>query len=164
MDLRFVALDHERYMRRALELAWSSPPALFRAIIVDRHSGEVMAEGANDAEGDHPLIHGETDAIDRCFRRHPGIDWTALALYTTAEPCPMCQSAIGWSGVSLVVYGTSTPTLQRLGFDTQEIRAAEVARRTPFSRCEIVAGVLEAECDAVFAAWDDALTSWPPPK
>jgi tRNA(adenine34) deaminase len=149
-------------MRTALELAWTSPAALFRAVIVDRRSGEIVAEGANDAEGDHPLIHGETDAIDRCFRGRPGIDWTALALYTTAEPCSMCQSAIGWCRISLVVYGTSTPTLQRLGFEAPDIRAAEVARRTPFSRCEIVGGILEAECDGLFSAWDDSLTSWPP--
>jgi tRNA(Arg) A34 adenosine deaminase TadA len=159
----FLDLDHVRYMRRALELAWSAPPALYRALIVDRRSGAILAEGANDASTDHPLVHGETDAINRCFRTHPGIDWTALALYSTAEPCAMCQSAAGWAGISLVVYGTAVPTLRRLGFDAQDIRAAEVARRTPFSRCEVIGGVLEAECDELFAAWQPGTVQWPPP-
>ena len=34
-------------------------------------------------------------------------DPSQLVLYTTAEPCPMCQGAISWSGIGTVVSGTS---------------------------------------------------------
>jgi tRNA(adenine34) deaminase len=82
--------------------------------------------------------------------RHPGIDWTGLTLYSTAEPCPTCQSAILWAGISRVVFGTSIRTLQRLGWWQIDIPAEEVMQRTPFRQCELAAGVLEAECDALF--------------
>lgn len=146
-------LDHERYMRRAIERARIAPIALYQSVIVDRLTGEIVAEGANDVTGEHPLIHGETDAIDCCHRAHPGIDWSRLALYTTAEPCAMCQAAIGWAGIGLVVYGASTPFLAGLGYDAIYLRAEEVAERTPFNRCRIVGGVLEAECEALFSEW-----------
>ena len=76
----------------------------------------------------------------------------------------MCQSAIAWAGISLVAYGTSMPTLQRLGFDAPDIRAEEIARRARFAPCQIVGGVLEAHCDKLFEAWDDTLPTWPPPR
>lgn len=147
------ALDHARYMRIALDRTRVEPVALFQSLIVDRVTGEILAGGHNDIVTDHPLVHGETNAIDNCWRAHPGLDWSRLALYTTAEPCPMCQSAIGWAGISLVVYGVSTPFLASLGFHYIDIRAHEVAARTTFNHCEVIGGVLQAECEAVFRAW-----------
>lgn len=158
----FLDLDHERYLRRAVELAWSAPPALYRAVIVDRHTGEILAEGSNDAATDHPLVHGETDAIGKCVSVDPDVDWPSVALYSTAEPCAMCQSAAMWAGISLVVFGTSVSTLRRLGFDAQDIPAAEVAARTPFAECEVIGGVLEDACDELFEVYRDDLPVWPP--
>lgn len=162
-DNAYVAAseDHEQHMRQAVALALTAPAALFRSVIVDRHTGEVLSEGANDAATDHPLVHGETDAIDRCFRSHPGLDWERLALYTTAEPCVMCQAAIGWAGISLVVYGTSTPTLRRMGYEVPDIRAAEIAERG-IRGCAVIGGILETECDALFTAWLRDPETWPP--
>lgn len=149
-------------MRSAVDLALTTPAALFRAVIVDPETDSILADGANDAAHDHPLVHGETAAIDRCFRQHPGIDWSRLVLYTTAEPCPMCQSAIGWAGIGTVVYGTSTRTLMELGWhDIPNIRAQEIASRWPIPSV-VIGGVLERECDAVFRAWCDDPDTWPP--
>jgi tRNA(Arg) A34 adenosine deaminase TadA len=151
-----LALDHERYMRRAIERARVAPIALYQSVIVNRQTGDILAEGANDVTGDHPLIHGETAAIDACYRAHPGIAWSRLALYTTAEPCPMCQAAIGWAGIGLVVYGASTPFLATLGYDVINLRAEDVARHTAFNHCQVIGSVLEAECEALFVEWRDA--------
>jgi tRNA(adenine34) deaminase len=51
----------------------------------------------------------EIVVINRCAADHPSVDWTALDLYTTAEPCAMCQSAVEWAGIPTVYYGTSIP-------------------------------------------------------
>jgi len=161
-ETRSLELDHGLYMRKAIELAWTPPAALFRSIIVGRCTGEILALGANDSTTDHPLVHGETNAIDICFRQHPGVDWTALALYSTAGPCSMCQSAILWAGISLVGCGTSASTLQRLGFEAPDIRAEEIAGRSRMGRCEIVGGVLEVQCDELFEVWDAEPPDWPP--
>jgi tRNA(adenine34) deaminase len=74
-----------------------------------------------------------------------------LALYTTAEPCPMCQAAILWTGIESVFYGTSIRSLQIMGWRQIDISAEEVVRRSPTWRCTITGGILEHECDALFA-------------
>ncbi len=144
-------MDHEYYMRLAIRAARGVPAAPFGAVIVRAATGECVASGANRAS-ENPVYHGEIDAINRCSAAHPGIDWTELALYTTAEPCPMCQSAIAWAGISSVYYGTSIPHLQKAGWNQIDIRALEVARRTPFRHLRVVGGILESECNALFAA------------
>ena len=140
---------HESMMQRAITLARENPDAPFAAILVDIDSGRVVAEGINRGH-ENPTWHGEIDVINRCAARHPEIDWTRLRLYTTAEPCCMCQAAILWAGIREVVFGTSIRTLQRLGWNQIDILADEVTRRAPFACCTLNGGVLEAECDALF--------------
>ncbi|CAA9447878.1 MAG: hypothetical protein AVDCRST_MAG37-2021 [uncultured Rubrobacteraceae bacterium] len=106
-------MDHERYMRRAVEVARGNLDAPFGCVIADRETGEVLAEGLNKAER-NPISHGEIDAIIHLSAARPEVDWTRLVLYTTAEPCPMCSGAILWCGIPRVVFGTSIQTLKRL--------------------------------------------------
>ena len=40
-------LDHELYMRRAIELAGNVPEHPFGTVIVDRDTGKIVAEGWN---------------------------------------------------------------------------------------------------------------------
>jgi len=142
-------LDHARYMRLAIEQATKVPRLPFGAVIVHRDSGKVMARGHNRSAAS-PTFHGEIDAINRLAAKQAGIDWAPLVLYTTAEPCPMCEAAVAWAGIGAVVFGSSIPFLQELGWWQIDIRAEEVARRTPFRRTAILGGVLEAECNRLF--------------
>ena len=141
--------EHERYMKLAIAAAAHNKKAPFGAVIVNRESGEVVAEGWNKSR-ENPVWHGEIDAMNRCAAAHPGIDWKKLALYTTAEPCPMCQSAIVWSGMQLMVFGTSIPTLVKLGWGQIDIRAEEISAKAGFNHCTVIGGVLEKECNALF--------------
>ncbi len=142
--------DHERYMRRAIELAGNVPDLPFGAVIVDRDSGKILAEGWNKSNI-NPTWHGEIDVINQLVLSDPRIDGVNLVFYTTAEPCPMCQGAILWTGIEKVVFGTSIRSLQRLGWRQIDILAEEVTRRSPTWKCTIIGGVLEPECDALFA-------------
>jgi tRNA(Arg) A34 adenosine deaminase TadA len=139
------------HMRRAIALAKQVPRLPFGAVIVQRATGDIVAEGFNRSS-ESPTFHGEIDAINRCAESHPSIDWTGLDLYTTAEPCPMCQSAIEWAGIATVYYGTSIPYLKDRGWWQIDIRAEEIARRTPFRQTTIVGGILEDECNPLFDA------------
>lgn len=141
--------QHEKYMRYAIEAAANNPAAPFGAVIVDRERKEILARGFNRSL-QNPVWHGEIDAINRCVAQHPGIDWKRLALYTTAEPCPMCQSAIIWAGMPLVVYGTSIPFLKQLGWGQIDIRAEQVSQAAAFRSITVIGGVLEEECNALF--------------
>lgn len=142
-------LDHERFMRRALELAERVSELPFGAVLVRGDNGVLVAEGFNRS-AENPTWHGEIDAINRCAREHPGIDWSSLVLYTTAEPCPLCTSAVVWTGIGTLVYGSSIPYLQSLDWWQIDLRAEEVLRRAPFRSCRLIGGVLEAECNALF--------------
>ena len=144
-------LDHERFMRRAIELASNVSHVPFGAVIVDRRSGQIVAEGWNKSSA-NPTWHGEIDAINRLAELQPEFDGNQLVLYTTAEPCPMCQGAILWSGIGTVVYGTSIRFLQSRGWRQIDILAEEVVRRSPSWRCTVIGGVLEKECNALFEA------------
>ena len=136
-------------MRRAIELTANVPYFPFGAVIVERESDEVIAEGWNKSSV-NPTWHGEIDTINRLAELRPKFDGSRLSLYTTAEPCPMCQSAILWSGIETVVYGTSIRSLQRLGWRQIDILAEEVIRRSPAWHCTLIGGVLEQQCDFLF--------------
>ena len=138
-------------MRRAIALTTNVPGLPFGAVIVSRNSGVIVAEGWNKTST-NPTWHGEIDAINQLALSGPGIDGNGLALYTTAEPCPMCQGAILWSGIVTVVFGTSIRFLQKNGWHQIDILAEEVVQRSPSWRCKVIGGVLEQECNALFLA------------
>ena len=142
-------MNPDDYMRLAIAMAQNVPLFPFGAVIVRRTTGEVLAQGYNRSSL-NPTYHGEIDVINRCAADHSPLDWTELDLYATAEPCPMCQSAIEWAGISTVYFGTSIPFLQRHGWRQIDIRAEEVARRTPFRQTTVIGGILEFECNALF--------------
>lgn len=142
-------MSAEDYMRQAIAMAQLAPKVPYGAVLVERATGNVVAKGVN-RHMENPIFHGEIDAINRCAADHPAIDWLGLDLYTTAEPCAMCQSAVAWLGIGRVFYGSSIPFLQRQGLRQIDIRAEEVARRAPFRTIEITGGLLEAECNQLF--------------
>ena len=143
-------MDHEHYMRRAIEIACGNPDAPFGCVIADGETGEILAEGLNDAEK-NPILHGETAAVMNLFQGRPDVvDPSTLVLYTTAEPCPMCSGAILWSGIPSVVLGTRLETLKRLGRPLIELPCEEVSRRASFDGFEVTYDVLEGACDALF--------------
>jgi tRNA(Arg) A34 adenosine deaminase TadA len=143
-----VEPDDEQYMRRAIHLASNNPKAPFAAVLVDQQR-KVIAEGWNRSVH-NPTWHGEMDAINKCAASNPKIDWTKLTLYTTAEPCAMCQGAVAWSGISRVAFGSSIPFLKSLDWWAIDIRAEELSRLAAFHQCTVVGGVLEEECNKLF--------------
>ena len=145
-----VEPDDESHMRRAIRLAANNPKYPFAAVIVDEEK-RVVGEGWNRS-AHNPTWHGEMDAINKCAAAHPGIDWTRLTLYTTAEPCAMCQGAVAWAGIKRVVFGSSIPFLKSLDVWAIDIRAEELARLAAFRKCTVVGGVLEEECNKLFRA------------
>jgi len=143
-----VQPDDERHMQSAIRLAGNNPRHPFGAVLVDQ-KGVVVAGGWNRSV-QNPTWHGEMDAINKCAAAHPKIDWTGLTLYTTAEPCAMCQGAVAWSGIQRVVFGSSIPFLKSLNWWAIDIRAEELSRLAAFRKCSVVGGVLEEDCNKLF--------------
>jgi tRNA(adenine34) deaminase len=145
----FDDLDHEKFMRLAIEQAEKVPTCPFGAVVINIKTKKVVAEGWVKIES-NPIWHGEMTAINNCPDSSSGFDWKEVALYTTGESCPMCQSAIIWTKMPLVVYGSSIPYLQTCDFGQIDIRAQTVVDASRYGKCTIIGGVLESECNKLF--------------
>jgi tRNA(Arg) A34 adenosine deaminase TadA len=146
------------FMRRCIELAVKAQEEgaqPYGALIADPASATVVAEGYNAASR-NPLWHGETAAIQNLSSTGVNVYEVApkLELYTTAEPCAMCMSAISWSGFGAVYYGTSIPFIESQGAPQIDIRAVDVlaSSTTLEHNTTVVGGVLNNETDPLYTA------------
>ncbi len=98
----------EKYMKLAIEAAVQSVKngdyAHGAVVIKD---GEVIATGfeALKSVNDPVNGHAEIDAIRKACQKLDQPYLEGCIMYCTAEPCPMCISAIIWAKLSDVVYG-----------------------------------------------------------
>ena len=101
-------MDHEFYMRNALELAeeaLESGEVPVGCVIVDS-GGSVIGTGRNRREETRrATAHAEIEALD-CACRARG-DWRLedCSMYVTLEPCPMCAGAIINARIGKLIYG-----------------------------------------------------------
>lgn len=139
----------EYYMQIAIDLAKNNPKAPFAALIVDNKTGEILSKGLN-ASKVNPTFHGEMVAINNCVKEHPHVDWSQVTLYTTAEPCSMCQSAVVWAKIPRVVFATSFEYLISHGWNQINIHASEINKRSSFYKGTITGGVLANQTNILF--------------
>ncbi|MEU4119103.1 nucleoside deaminase [Kitasatospora sp. NPDC028055] len=139
---------HEHFMAAAIEEGRRNERYPFGAVIV--RSGRVVARGT--ASADTPTQHGEMVAIDDYGQPYGSPEWGGTALYTTAEPCPMCMSACAWAGIGQVVWATSIEGLRRTGLDQIDLSAVAVAKAAGsfYYPQLLLGGVLAAETDELF--------------
>lgn len=135
--------DHERFMRRAIEL--SALAALeygtggpFGAVVVK--DNKIVAEGMNRVLASHdPTWHGEIEAIRLACITLRSHQLTGCSMYTTSEPCPMCVAASYWAGIEHIYYSTTVEDTAKYGkFDNrflyQELALPAAQRRLPLTR------------------------------
>jgi tRNA(Arg) A34 adenosine deaminase TadA len=150
IDLSAIRVSvHEQAMRLAIAEARGNPAFPFGAVILRATDRHVMATGVNTGAA-NPTLHGEIVAINDYVARHGNGGWDELILYTTAEPCPMCMSAMVWAAMGGVVWGTSVEQLRQFGIRQILIPANAVIGASPFYHGEILGHVLQAETDALF--------------
>jgi diaminohydroxyphosphoribosylaminopyrimidine deaminase/5-amino-6-(5-phosphoribosylamino)uracil reductase len=127
-----VWMEHEAYMRRALDLAergrgLASPNPVVGAVVVSH--GEVLGEGWHDGPG---TPHAEVAALQAAGERARG-----ATLYVSLEPCdhqgrtPPCTRAILGAGVRTVVAAMVDPNPMVNGRGFARLRAEGVEVVTP---------------------------------
>ena len=128
---------HEKFMRRALELAkkgWgaTNPNPLVGAVIVK--DGVIVGEGAHERIGhNHAEINALKDAGEKVKGAH---------MYVTLEPCshygktPPCALALASSGISKVFIAMSDPNPKVNGKGIQILKDAGI---------EVETGIMEKE-------------------
>ncbi|MEU6285749.1 deaminase [Streptomyces sp. NPDC047028] len=135
----------------------SNAPTPFAAALVDIHDGTIVTTASNTVHDGDPTAHAEINALRQAAA--DGHDLTQCLLVTTAECCPMCAAAVGWTHISGVAYGTSIPTLACLGIPQYPLRLREVLT-APVTAAPIEAGLRRAACDQLFTRW--AAATLPP--
>jgi tRNA(adenine34) deaminase len=103
--------DHERFMRRCLDLAVTARDQgntpVGSVIVLD---GAIIGEGAETLPmGSSITGHAEILACQKALDATGRKDLAGAVIYTTAEPCFMCSYAIRQLRIDLVVYGIDTP-------------------------------------------------------
>ena len=102
-------MDHEVYMKKALELAREAVldgEVPVGCVIV--RNGEIVATGRNRREtAKTALGHAEIEAIGAACEKLGGWRLWDCTLYVTLEPCPMCAGAIVNARIPTVVFGAS---------------------------------------------------------
>lgn len=99
-----------------------------RQIIARAHN---LTESLND-----PTAHAEMQAITSATNYLGGKYLTGCTIYVTVEPCPMCASALGWSQISELVYGTGD---EKKGYTT-------ISGKLLHPATKVRNGILEEEC------------------
>ena len=151
-------MDHEKYMRMALELAAQAEgdgDVPVGCVIVKKD--RVIGRGRNRREerGD-ATAHAEVEAIRDACARTGGWRLTDCTLYVTLEPCPMCAGAIINARIPRVVFGAPDPKAGSCGSVT-DLFALPYNHRPA---CE--GGVLEEECAQLLRDFFRALRLAPP--
>ena len=87
----------------------------FGAVIIK--NDKVVASSHNTVLLDNdPTAHAEVNTIRKACKKLNTYDLSDCILYTTSEPCPMCASAIIWSNIKTVYYGTDRKDVANIGF------------------------------------------------
>jgi tRNA(adenine34) deaminase len=135
---------HEKWMRRALAVADSSPSSLDVPVgaVVYAPDGTELAYGHNEREqtGD-PTAHAEILAMRRAAARGPGWRLEGCTLVVTLEPCTMCAGALVLARIATVVFGAWEPKTGAVGSLWDVVRDPRLNHRP-----DVYAGVLEPEC------------------
>jgi tRNA(Arg) A34 adenosine deaminase TadA len=121
--------DHERHMRRAIELARHSAivdrtGSPFGCVIV--RDGQVVGEGVNQVPTTNdPTAHAETVAIRNACAALGTYVLAGCTMYTTGEPCPMCYAAAWWARIDAIYFSSTIRDALEFGaFDDEAIYEA----------------------------------------
>ncbi|KAI1381417.1 cytosine deaminase [Hypoxylon crocopeplum] len=173
LSINRIPFSTRAYWMRQANLALDNPCpfAAFGSVIVNHTGssglGELVCTGHNSGSTTgNPTLHGEMAAISNCSRiltdptgpynlapSAAVAAFAGLTLYTNAESCPMCASAIRWAGFREYVYGTSIDTLIAQGWGQIRIASMEVFRQSfdlP-NPGRLIAEVMTNETDPFFA-------------
>ena len=103
-------MDHEQYMRMALELAREAAAegeVPVGCVIADEN-GNVIGRGRNRREEKaDATAHAEIEAIREAGEALGSWRLDGCTLYVTLEPCPMCAGAIINARVPMLVFGAA---------------------------------------------------------
>ena len=107
------------FMKRAIQLSIDSVKnggGPFGAVIVK--NDKIIAEGSNKVTTTNdPTAHGEIVAIREACKKINNFNLSGFEIYSTAEPCPLCLSAIYWARIDKIYYANTREDARKIDFD-----------------------------------------------
>lgn len=98
-----------KFMKRAVELAADNVRKggqPFGAVLVK--DGEIVAEGVNELHQKYDISgHAEMIAIRKAQHDLKTHDLSGYVMYASGSPCPMCLTAMSFSGITDIYYCAS---------------------------------------------------------
>lgn len=117
-------------------------------------NGALVATGANTVIGNNdPTAHAEVEAIRAAGKALGTFELDGCVLYASCEPCPMCLSAIYWSGIKEVYYSNTSPEAAAIGFDDQLIY--DELKRNREERIVRLIPLPDNTSRSAFSAWEN---------
>ncbi len=135
------------YMQMALEeakKAYQQDEVPIGAVLVDSHTGEVIARAHNLCEQKDCTEHAEILAIQKaCKELNQNRLWD-MDLYVTLEPCIMCAGAISFARIRKLYFGAED---KKSGAVKNGVKFFESP--TCHHKPEVESGIMEAECSSL---------------
>ncbi|HKP70858.1 MAG TPA: nucleoside deaminase [Pyrinomonadaceae bacterium] len=146
--------SHERFMRRAIELAQSGVDdglgGPFGCVVVK--DGEIVGEGCNQVTSTNdPTAHAEVVAVREACRNLGSFQLTGCDVYTSCEPCPMCLGAIYWARPSRIFMAGTREDAAAAGFD-DDLFYSELEKPNDDRELKMES-LLREESQEVFKRW-----------
>lgn len=108
-------------MKEAIEEAYKNKANNYKdggpfGAVVEK-DGKIIARGHNTVISSmDPTAHAEVNAIRNAAKILRTHDLSGCTLYTSAEPCPMCLSAIIWANIKNVYFANTKEDAEEIGF------------------------------------------------
>lgn len=149
------ALDHEQFVRAAIEEAASAqaagnPP--FGAVLVGPTGTVLDRAGNTEGRTGDCTGHAETNLVRVASQEYEPERLAKTTLYASTEPCAMCAGAIFWARIGRVVFGLRAERLYEMKGDAGRqlaLPCEEVLARGNH-QAKVIGPVLEDEAAAVF--------------
>ncbi len=146
--------SHEKFMRRAIELAQQGVDkdlgGPFGCVVV--REGEIIGEGSNQVTSTNdPTAHAEVVAVRAACRKIDSFQLDGCSIYTSCEPCPMCLGAIYWARPARIFVAATREDAAGAGFD-DDFFYTELEKSNDERQLKMET-LLREESQAVFRRW-----------
>ena len=146
--------NNSKFILRAIELSKKSikhQGGPFGCVIVKK--GKIISEGFNKVTSTNdPTAHGEIVAIREACKQLNNFNLNGCKIFSTAEPCPMCLSAIYWARIDKVYFANTRQDAQKIDFDDSLIYS-EFQKNIDKRKIPMVQ-MMRGEALKAFELWD----------
>ena len=151
-----LSVQDQQHLRAAIKvasLALEHGNHPFGALLVDANGQPLLAAENSVVSHKDPTAHAEMNLVRAAVTKHAD-DLRGATLFASAEPCPMCASAIVWANIRRVVFGLGMDRIYEIFGESDEQPSLRMHARTVFDAApypiEVLGPALEDDAAVSF--------------